>query len=364
MPCEWWCSQCGALGLICAHHVACELRRITATAPIRSPYYVPHVALLKQLHNRAVGRTDVSGCVLFDPVDGSPMTPESADYPSATKALAAAGRSAGLVGAAITGSCNPVGQNYPKFWGALAPGSWQMVLSQAGHMQFARTGNPFLDWSLDRLCGRGTMMSSDVITYSAAFTVAWFEGIFRPAQSQMGISNFKTWANTQIPGLQDLIERKPAALRSGRGNAPQSSADLHAFSQTGQPNAPAVRALRGLGYEASLAFSIGSHSAPSALRLSHEFVVVRGCGAGAPLIVEPSFREHFAIGSLYATERYRQVLAAVPEELVAPYAQLCEMVRLVCAEMKFSFEATGNSLPPWRIVNSVLSRWASVGRTA
>ena len=27
-------------------------------------------------------------------------------------------------------------------------------------MQFARTGNPFLDWSLDRLCGRGTMMSS------------------------------------------------------------------------------------------------------------------------------------------------------------------------------------------------------------
>ena len=125
-----------------------------------------------------------------------------------------------------------------------------------------------------------------------------------------------------------------------------------------------AQALRGLGYEASLACSSGSHSAPSALRLSHEFVVVRGCGAGGPLIVEPSFREHFAIGSLYATERYRQVLAAVPEELVAPYAQLCEMVRLVCAEMKFSFEATGNSLPPWRIVNSVLSRWASVGRTA
>ncbi|PNW84556.1 hypothetical protein CHLRE_03g148750v5 [Chlamydomonas reinhardtii] len=155
------------------------------------------------------GRTDVSGCVLFDPVDGSPMTPESADYPSATKALAAAGRSAGLVGAAITGSCNPVGQNYPKFWGALAPGSWQMVLSQAGHMQFARTGNPFLDWSLDRLCGRGTMMSSDVITYSAAFTVAWFEGIFRPAQSQMGISNFKTWANTQVAARSITFDIKP-----------------------------------------------------------------------------------------------------------------------------------------------------------
>ena len=120
-----------------------------------------------------------------------------------------------------------------------------------------------------------------------------------------------------------------------------------------------AQALRGLGYEASLACSSGSHSAPSALRLSHEFVVVRGCGAGGPLIVEPSFREHFAIGSLYATERYRQVLAAVPEELVAPYSQLCEMVRLVCAEMKFSFGATGNSLPPWRSVNSVLSRWAA-----
>ncbi|KAG2454836.1 hypothetical protein HYH02_000668 [Chlamydomonas schloesseri] len=120
-----------------------------------------------------------------------------------------------------------------------------------------------------------------------------------------------------------------------------------------------AQALRGLGYEASLACSSGSHSAPSALRLAHEFVVVRGCGAGAPLIVEPSFREHFAIGSLYATERYRQVLAAVPEELVAPYTQLSEMVRLVCAEMKLSFEATGNSLPPWRNVNSVMSRWAA-----
>ncbi len=76
----------------------------------------------------------MSGCVLFDPVDGSPMTPESADYPSATKALAAAGRAAGLVGAAITGSCNPVGQNYPKFWGALAPGSWQMVINQVRDM--------------------------------------------------------------------------------------------------------------------------------------------------------------------------------------------------------------------------------------
>ncbi len=125
-----------------------------------------------------------------------------------------------------------------------------------------------------------------------------------------------------------------------------------------------AQALRSLGYDASLACSSGSHAAPSALRLAHEFVVVRGCGAGAPLIVEPSFREHFAIGSLYATERYRQVLAAVPEELVAPYAQLSEMVRLVCTEMKFSFEATSNSLPPWRNVNSVLSRWGSLGRSA
>ncbi|KAG2440083.1 hypothetical protein HXX76_004197 [Chlamydomonas incerta] len=191
----------------------------------------------------------------------------------------------------------------------------------------------------------------------------------------------------EIPGLHDRIDRHPAAARSGRGTAAHSSADLHSFAQTLRPNASAVRlledvralkraaggaldaaalaqALRGLGYEASLACSSGSHAAPSALRLAHAFVVVRGCGTGAPLIVEPNFREHFAIGSLYATERYRQVLAAVPEELVAPYAQLSEMVRLVCAEMKFSFEAAGNSLPPWRNVNSVMSRWASMGRTA
>ncbi|KAG2454838.1 hypothetical protein HYH02_000670 [Chlamydomonas schloesseri] len=159
---------------------------------------------------QCAGRSNVSGCVLFDPVDGSPMTPESADYPSATKALSAAGRAAGLVGAAITGSCNPVGQNYPKFWGALAPGSWQMVINQAGHMQFARTGNPFLDWSLDQLCGRGTMMSSDVITYSAAFTVSWFEGIFRPTTSQTGIANFKTWASSQVAAKTITFDVKAA----------------------------------------------------------------------------------------------------------------------------------------------------------
>ncbi|KAG2491477.1 hypothetical protein HYH03_010262 [Edaphochlamys debaryana] len=125
--------------------------------------------------------------------------------------------------------------------------------------------------------------------------------------------------------------------------------------------------LRALGYDAVRLAQHASHGGPSSassgssgLRLAHDFVVVAGCGSSPQLIVEPNFREHFGIGSIYATDRYKQVLAAIPEELVAPYSQLEEMVKLICEEMKFSFEATGNYLPPWRSTASVLSRWSPI----
>jgi uncharacterized protein (TIGR01615 family) len=117
--------------------------------------------------------------------------------------------------------------------------------------------------------------------------------------------------------------------------------------------------LRALGHAARVLTSNGSHTGPSALRLAHHFVIVSGVGSDGPLVVEPSFREHFCIGTPYQTERYRQVLAAVPEELVAPHSQLAQMVRLVCTEMKFSFTATGNSVPPWRSAAALLSRWSA-----
>ncbi|PNH11638.1 Chlorophyllase-1, chloroplastic [Tetrabaena socialis] len=144
------------------------------------------------------GRADIATAVLFDPVDGSGRAPEGPDYPSAAKALAAANKTAALIGAGITGSCNPEGSNYPKFFAALAPGSWQMVVLQAGHMQFCRTGNAFADWSLDRLCRRGNLSSQTVIDDAAALAVAWLESTFRPKQAQPGLRQFREWVDGQV----------------------------------------------------------------------------------------------------------------------------------------------------------------------
>ncbi|GIL58902.1 hypothetical protein Vafri_13710 [Volvox africanus] len=192
----------------------------------------------------------------------------------------------------------------------------------------------------------------------------------------------------EIPGLDDgqcdlSGSASTSRHRGGRTKAGRPDAtDIEELAQTWQASAASVRLLndvrllkrqgrasdagvlaerlRNLGYDASRVAQNASNATPSSLRLAHDFVVVKGCGGCATaLVVEPNFREHFCIGPMYATERYRQLLALIPEELVAPYSKIQEMVKLICAEMKFSFEATGNSLPPWRSTASVLSRWAA-----
>ena len=50
--------------------------------------------------------------MLIDPVDNTDFTPESADYPSAVRALRGAGRPLAITGAGVVGRCNPPGSNY------------------------------------------------------------------------------------------------------------------------------------------------------------------------------------------------------------------------------------------------------------
>ncbi|EFJ48755.1 hypothetical protein VOLCADRAFT_104599 [Volvox carteri f. nagariensis] len=191
----------------------------------------------------------------------------------------------------------------------------------------------------------------------------------------------------EIPGLEDAqCDIPSSSSMSGRHRGSRTrtaeAADIEELAQNWQASAASVRLLndvrilkrqgqaadaatlaqrlRDVGYDATHVAQNASNSISSSLRLAHDFVIVKGCGGClASLVVEPDFREHFCIGSMYATERYRQLLDAVPEELVAPYSKIQEMVKLICAEMKFSFEATGNYLPPWRSMCSVLSRWAA-----
>ncbi|KAG2491471.1 hypothetical protein HYH03_010256 [Edaphochlamys debaryana] len=165
---------------------------------------------LASLHLAA--RSDISACVLVDPVDGSSSswTP-STDYPSGTAALNGTGRTVGIIAAGRTGSCNPAGQNYPKWWGVVSPGSWLMVVRDAGHMQFARTGNPFMDWTLDTLCGRGSSISAQtVMRYTGALATAWLSQTFRAAQSATAVANFRMWAAGLTTGNVASWEIKPA----------------------------------------------------------------------------------------------------------------------------------------------------------
>ncbi|GFR42009.1 hypothetical protein Agub_g2795 [Astrephomene gubernaculifera] len=73
---------------------------------------------------------NISTAVLLDPIDNTDRAPEGPDYPSACKALAAANRTAAVVGAGISGRCNPLESNFRHFTSSLAPGSWQLVVRQ------------------------------------------------------------------------------------------------------------------------------------------------------------------------------------------------------------------------------------------
>ena len=57
-------------------------------------------------------RAQVKAAYLIDPVDNTDFTPESADYPSAIRALLQSGQPVGISGAGIVGRCNPNGSNY------------------------------------------------------------------------------------------------------------------------------------------------------------------------------------------------------------------------------------------------------------
>lgn len=141
-------------------------------------------------------------------------------------------------------------------------------------------------------------------------------------------------------GLRLLEEVRQAKRRGQAGSA-----------------AALAAALQQRGYSASVQRqAASSFGAAGVVQLRHEFVAVRAAGGREPLIVEPSFVELFAIAT--PTVRYQALLDVVPDVVVAEYGVLASLVRLLCAEMKFSFEARGNALPPWRSFKSAMSRWS------
>ena len=71
------------------------------------------------------GSSKYSGAFLIDPVDNTPDSPESASSPSACKALKKSGRAVSIIGAGITGPCNPAGSNFEV--GFPSPCHWTLA---------------------------------------------------------------------------------------------------------------------------------------------------------------------------------------------------------------------------------------------
>lgn len=119
--------------------------------------------------------SEVVNAVLVDPVDSSVFSPISADNPSAVEALRASGKTISVVGAGVTGSCNPAQGNYAQFYDAGAAGSWELVIAEAGHAQFLDAGG-LMNRIQDTLCGSGSESRAEVADLVAADMVAWFSG--------------------------------------------------------------------------------------------------------------------------------------------------------------------------------------------
>lgn len=146
----------------------------------------------------------VKTAYLIDPVDNDKrFAPESEDNPSAVKALAASAQVAGIVGSGEVGSCNPEGENYEDFWGAVEPGSWLTVISKCTHPQFLKAP-PLAQSVFDMLCGKGKTSNKNVIEATRPGLVAWMEHSLRA--SQMEEAKFEKGSDESVQDDESFLD--------------------------------------------------------------------------------------------------------------------------------------------------------------
>lgn len=66
-------------------------------------------------------------------------------------------------------------------------------------------------------------------------------------------------------------------------------------------------------------------------------------------------REQFVISQ--STPEYEKLLSLIPGEFVGTSTRLRPLVKLLCMEMEQAFQDTGLTWPPWRQVESMMSKW-------
>jgi hypothetical protein len=184
---------------------------------------------------------------LVDPVDQTAYAPESANNPSAAKALAEAGRPVGVVGAGVRGSCNP-DEGDEKLYEAAAPGSWRVVVPGAGHFTFASAGS-VLDTAGDALCGRGKIGRPEAAQLASVPMLNYFwEQI--GSQGPSPTAAFAAWtAEQEAAGLMTLTVKpgEPGGAPAGEEATKVAAAEGPAAAPAATPAVNAETAAASLG---------------------------------------------------------------------------------------------------------------------
>ena len=113
--------------------------------------------------------------------------------------------------------------------------------------------------------------------------------------------------------------------------------------------------LAGAGYAARVV--AGGRNGSATLSLKHTFVTVDRDGDGrlVELIVEPHLRSHFMISR--PSPLYSGFIDDLPDEFVGDAERLRALCSFIGDQMGTSFHQNGLTMPPWRNVHSLLSKW-------
>eukprot|EP00899_Mesostigma_viride_P027402 jgi/Mesvir1/7847/Mv11781-RA.1 len=93
--------------------------------------------------------------------------------------------------------------------------------------------------------------------------------------------------------------------------------------------------------------------------VSNSFLVVRPPGVAEPILVDPWFRDKFAIAR--PSPEYKALMEdSVPVVAVGSLRKIRVVVSILSERMARSFHAMGQFLPPWRRLQVMLSLWPKV----
>eukprot|EP00877_Chromochloris_zofingiensis_P013493 jgi/Chrzof1/8398/Cz03g09060.t1 len=159
---------------------------------------------------------------------------------------------------------------------------------------------------------------------------------------------------------------KQLTTPAAAGDLPKLVADVDlAITWSQQRSSGAIdtavlaHSLKQRGYAVTIRHCLGGGDGDSCLKnLRHSFLSCcpgNAAGCQTRYIIDPHFREQFQIA--HPSARYASILEALPAAYVGPEDRIPPLVELLCWEMSLAFKAAGSLLPPWRHVQSMMSKW-------